>query len=80
MPIYEYHCKACDHREEVLQKMSDDPLTQCLSCGAEKFTKLVSASGFRLKGQGWYETDFKGGGGKNIAGSSSSSSKKSSDT
>ncbi len=79
MPIYEYACKACDHRLEALQKMSDDPLTECPECGKPELKKLVSAAGFRLKGSGWYETDFKGGGKKNVqksdsGGSSSSSS------
>ena len=64
MPIYEYECKACGHRLEALQKMSDDPLTECPECHKAELKKLVSAAGFRLKGSGWYETDFKGGGNK----------------
>lgn len=60
MPIYEYACTACDHKLEVLQKMSDDPLEQCPVCQQNTLKKLVSAAGFRLKGTGWYETDFKG--------------------
>jgi putative FmdB family regulatory protein len=61
MPIYEYECKACGHRKEAIQKMSDDPLVDCPECSKPELKKLVSASGFRLKGGGWYETDFKGG-------------------
>lgn len=59
MPIYEYQCSACDHAFEMIQKLSDDPLTQCPNCHADKVTKLVSAAGFQLKGTGWYVTDFK---------------------
>lgn len=61
MPIYEYRCRVCDHEMEALQKMSDAPLTDCPGCGKPELVKLVSASGFRLKGKGWYETDFKNG-------------------
>ncbi len=61
MPIYEYSCKACDHALEKMQKMNDAPLKDCPECGKPELTKLISASGFRLKGSGWYETDFKGG-------------------
>ena len=64
MPIYEYECSACGHRLEVLQKISDAPLTQCPECGAEALRKAVTAAGFRLKGTGWYETDFKHSGKK----------------
>lgn len=60
MPIYEYKCTECDHRLEKLQKMSDDPLKDCPECDKSALTKLVSASSFKLKGTGWYETDFKG--------------------
>ena len=60
MPIYEYKCTECDHRLEKLQKMSDDPLKDCPECDQSALTKLVSASSFKLKGTGWYETDFKG--------------------
>lgn len=68
MPIYEYQCANCGHQLEKLQKMSDDPLTTCPECGQDSLTKLVSAAGFRLKGGGWYETDFKKDGKKNLAG------------
>ena len=60
MPFYEYECQACKYYTEVMQKISDAPLTKCPSCGKRKLTKLVSAPVFRLKGGGWYETDFKG--------------------
>lgn len=60
MPIYEYQCKACGHELEAIQKITDDPLKECPACGDLELTKLVSAAGFRLKGGGWYETDFKG--------------------
>ncbi len=59
MPIYEYECQACGERIEKFQKISDDPITLCPNCGAEKLQKLVSASAFKLTGSGWYETDFK---------------------
>ena len=74
VPIYEYQCNACEHRFEKLQKLSDDPLRIWPSCEKETLQKLISAGGFRLKGEGWYETDFKTGSKKNIAGDSSSSS------
>ena len=59
MPIYEYRCGACGHHLEALQKMSDGPLRKCPDCGKSQLKRLVSASRFRLKGGGWYETDFK---------------------
>ncbi len=59
MPFYEYQCRACGHELEVLQKVSDPVLKKCPSCGKNQLTKLVSAPVFRLKGGGWYETDFK---------------------
>jgi putative FmdB family regulatory protein len=68
MPIYEYACKSCGHVFDVLQKMSDDPLVDCPECGAAELRKLVSAPSFRLKGGGWYETDFKTGNRRNVAG------------
>lgn len=73
MPIYEYQCTKCGHELESLQKISDPPLTDCPECGAQALQKRVSAAGFRLKGGGWYETDFKRGSRKNVAESSSSS-------
>lgn len=69
MPIYEYQCQSCGHLHEALQKVSDAPLLDCPACGAPQLRKKVSAAGFRLKGGGWYETDFKTGGKKNIAAS-----------
>jgi putative FmdB family regulatory protein len=68
MPIYEYQCGACQTRLEKLQKLSDPPLLTCPECGADALVKLVSAAGFRLKGGGWYETDFKKDGKRNLAG------------
>ncbi len=59
MPIYEYRCDACGHEMELIQKMSDDPMKDCPVCKESKLKKLISAAGFRLKGSGWYETDFK---------------------
>jgi putative FmdB family regulatory protein len=59
MPFYEYQCRACGHELEALQKVSDPVLKKCPSCGKNQLTKLVSAPVFRLKGGGWYETDFK---------------------
>ncbi|WP_454741291.1 FmdB family zinc ribbon protein [Cupriavidus necator] len=62
MPIYAYRCDACGHGRDVLQKMSDAPLTDCPSCGAAGvFKKQLTAAGFQLKGSGWYVTDFRGG-------------------
>jgi putative FmdB family regulatory protein len=61
MPIYEYRCRSCGAEKEVLQKLSDPPLTQCPVCGKPEMVKLVSAAGFQLKGTGWYVTDFKHG-------------------
>ena len=62
MPIYAYKCGSCGHAKDVLQKMSDPPLTVCPACGAEAFSKQLTAAGFQLKGSGWYATDFRGGG------------------
>ena len=59
MPFYEYECPACKYYAEVLQKISDKPLAKCPSCGKKGFKRLISAPVFRLKGSGWYETDFK---------------------
>ncbi len=60
MPIYAYKCDACGFAKDVLQKMSDDTLTDCPSCGKAEFKKQVTAAGFQLKGSGWYVTDFRG--------------------
>ena len=60
MPFYEYECPHCGYDEEVLQKINDKPLTKCPTCGKKVLKKLMSAPVFRLKGSGWYETDFKG--------------------
>lgn len=72
MPIYEYRCDACGHELEKLQKLSDAPLTVCPACNAPQLVKKISAAGFRLKGGGWYETDFKKGSKRNLAGEGSS--------
>lgn len=61
MPIYAYRCEACGYAKDVLQKMSDAPLSQCPECGKDAFRKQVTAAGFQLKGSGWYVTDFRGG-------------------
>lgn len=74
MPIYEYQCQACQHLHEALQKISDAPLVDCPACGQATMKKKVSAAAFRLKGGGWYETDFKKGTKKNLAGESAGSS------
>ncbi|HEX5390794.1 MAG TPA: FmdB family zinc ribbon protein [Burkholderiaceae bacterium] len=63
MPIYAYKCASCGHAKDVLQKISDAPLTVCPACGAEAFSKQLTAAGFQLKGSGWYVTDFRGGSG-----------------
>ena len=75
MPIYEYQCEACNKELEVLQKISDAPLEICPDCGEASLRKKVSAAAFRLKGSGWYETDFKTGDKKNLAGGSEKSEK-----
>lgn len=62
MPIYAYKCEACGFAKDVLQKMSDAPLTDCPACGQSAFRKQLTAAGFQLKGSGWYVTDFKGNG------------------
>ena len=63
MPIYAYRCTECGFAKDVLQKISDDPLTECPTCGKATFQKQVTAAGFQLKGSGWYVTDFRGGAG-----------------
>lgn len=62
MPIYAYKCESCGFSKDLLQKMSDPPLSDCPSCGTGSFKKQVTAAGFQLKGSGWYATDFKGSG------------------
>jgi putative FmdB family regulatory protein len=59
MPIYAYKCSSCGHAKDVLQKLSDAPLSECPACGATSFSKQVTAAGFQLKGNGWYVTDFR---------------------
>ena len=61
MPIYAYGCTRCGVQKDVLQKMSDAPLTTCPECGEESFSKQLTAAGFQLKGSGYYATDFKNG-------------------
>jgi putative FmdB family regulatory protein len=68
MPIYGYECTSCDHAFDALQKMSDPRLVDCPDCGESRLRKQLSAPKFRLKGKGWYETDFKTGDKRNIAG------------
>lgn len=75
MPIYEYRCEECGHEMEKLQKMSDPALTECPECKKDALKKVISAVGFRLKGGGWYETDFKSGDKKNVHDSGDSGSK-----
>lgn len=77
MPIYEYVCKKCDHRLDALQKISDDPLVDCPECGEPALKRLLSAPRFRLKGAGWYETDFKKDNQRNVLKSDSDSDKSS---
>lgn len=76
MPIYEYRCQECQEELEALRKLSDEPLVDCPACGKPALIKKVSAAAFRLKGGGWYETDFKTGNKKNIAGGSDSGGSK----
>lgn len=89
MPIYAYRCEACGFAKDVLQKMSDEPLTVCPECQQASFKKQITAAGFQLKGSGWYVTDFRGGSGgtgaaggatANNAGSTESSSTSSDST
>lgn len=67
MPIYEYQCDSCGANFDALQKLSDAPLSECRKCGSSEVRKLLSAPAFRLKGSGWYETDFKSKNQRNIA-------------
>ena len=78
MPRYEDRCENCGHELEAVQKISESPLVTCPECSADTLKKRISAAGFRLKGGGWYETDFKSGKKKNVSGSESSSSSTSS--
>lgn len=64
MPIYAYRCDSCGFAKDVLQKISDAPLTDCSACGKPTFKKQLTAAGFQLKGTGWYATDFRGGASK----------------
>ena len=73
MPIYEYRCESCNHEMEAVQKISEEPLVTCPACATDTLKKIISAAGFRLKGGGWYETDFKSGKKKNVAGGDNSS-------
>ena len=67
MPIYEYRCESCGHDLEVLQNMGAPPMSECPACGQAALRKLISAAAFRLKGGGWYETDFKASNRRNLA-------------
>ena len=75
MPIYEYKCSNCGHQFEKIQKFSDDPLKKCPNCNKNALNKLISIPSFRLKGSGWYETDFKTGNKKNLVQSEDKSKK-----
>lgn len=79
MPIYEYQCTDCGHQFDELQKMDDAPLIECPECSKASLVKLVSAPSFRLKGSGWYETDFKKDKRKNLADDASGSKEAASD-
>ena len=75
MPIYGYVCKSCEHTLDALQKIADAPLVDCPSCGAPELKRTLSAPRFRLKGQGWYETDFKKDNQRNLHGDKEPSKK-----
>jgi len=75
MPIYEYACNNCDHVLDALQKMNDEPLRDCPECGEPQLKRLISAPRFRLKGAGWYETDFKKDNQRNVLKSDSEPAK-----
>lgn len=75
MPIYEYECRGCNHTLDALQKISDDPLVDCPECGEARLRRLISAPRFRLKGKGWYETDFKTDNRRNVLSSDSEAPK-----
>lgn len=78
MPIYEYSCDACGHGLEALQAINDDALVDCPECSEPTLRKRISATAFRLKGGGWYETDFKSGNKRNLAGEGGGGESKSS--
>ena len=80
MPIYEYRCDACGHELEQMQKISDPPLVDCPACGQPALRKQISAAAFRLKGGGWYETDFKKSNQKNLHDSGEKKETKSGDS
>ena len=80
MPIYAYKCESCGHAKDVLQKISDVPLTDCPACGKASFAKQLTAAGFQLKGSGWYATDFRGGSGASSAPASGAASSDSSES
>ena len=80
MPIYDYKCSNCGHQVEIIQKISDKPLKICPKCGKSNLKKLISAPSFRLKGGGWYETDFKTGQRRNLVSSESEKSNKTKET
>jgi len=77
MPIYEYRCESCGEELEKLQRMSDEKLVDCPACGEPALKRLVSAAAFRLKGSGWYETDFKQDNKRNLHDAGSESASKS---
>jgi putative FmdB family regulatory protein len=77
MPIYDYKCSDCEYETEIIQKFSDEPKTLCPNCNKNGLQKMVSAPSFRLKGGGWYETDFKTGNKKNLSSNDNKSSKNS---
>ena len=66
MPIYEYECKECGHQLDALQGINEPMLSDCPACNTSSLKRLISAPNFRLKGEGWYETDFKAGNRKNL--------------
>jgi putative FmdB family regulatory protein len=76
MPIYEYACKECGHTLDALQKLADAPLVECPECGKPALRRLISAPRFRLKGEGWYETDFKKENRRNLVSSDGEAPKK----
>ncbi len=80
MPIYDYKCSSCGYQTEIIQKIIDAPIVVCPKCNKKTLKKLISAPSFRLKGSGWYETDFKTGKKKNILSKESSNNDKSEET